>query len=63
LTDKKIGEELIIDIAKYKKHPDCKTLICFIYDPNFNIKNPYGLEKDLSERKDNIDVHAFIYPK
>lgn len=34
LKDKKLGEELIIDIEKYAKHPDCERLYCFVYDPN-----------------------------
>jgi hypothetical protein len=32
LTDKNLGEQLIIDIANYKEHPKCKTLYCFVYD-------------------------------
>jgi len=63
LKDNKIGEQLIVDIERYKKHPDCETLICFVYDPNFNIKNAYGLEKDLSGKKDKLDVKVYIYPK
>jgi len=63
LRDNKIGEQLIVDIERYKNHPDCQTLTCFVYDPNFNIKNPYGLEKDLSGKKDKINVKVFIYPK
>jgi hypothetical protein len=63
LKDSKIGEQLIVDIEKYKSHPDCETLICFVYDPNFNIKNPHGLEKDLSGKKDKLVVQVCIYPK
>ena len=33
LTTKELGEELIIDCEKYKTHPDCEKLYCFIYDP------------------------------
>src|SRR4030042_1157543 len=44
LRDRGIGEQLIIDIAKYKEHPDCETLVCFIYDPEGLISNPSGLE-------------------
>jgi hypothetical protein len=47
LTDKKLGEELIIDIAKYKNHPDCGMIVCFIYDPKEMIKNRKGLAADL----------------
>jgi hypothetical protein len=63
LADKEIGEELLIDIAKYKKHPDCKTLICFVYDPDQRIRNPKGLENDLSQLTNkDIEVIAIIEP-
>lgn len=31
LADKELGDQLIIDVDRYKVHPDCKRLICFIY--------------------------------
>lgn len=62
LKDKELGEQLIIDTVKYKEHPNCKTLYCLVYDPNGNIRNPKGLEKDLSGMKENIDVKVFIRP-
>ena len=62
LTAKKVGEQLIIDIARYKSHPDCKTLICFVYDPERRIKNPRGLENDLSKTTDGMIVQVFIRP-
>ena len=48
LRDKQVGEELIIDLSKYAEHPNCKNLVCFIYDPDGKISNPLGLESDLS---------------
>ena len=48
LGDKEVGEQLIIDIAKYKGHPNCRTLVCFVYDPDQHISNPAGLKHDLS---------------
>ena len=49
---KKIGDELIIDIDHYRKHPDCKRLWCVIYDPEHFITNADGLKNDLEgERK------------
>jgi hypothetical protein len=47
LRDKGIGEELLIDIAHYKEHPNCQTLVCFVYDPDQLITNPVGLKRDL----------------
>lgn len=60
LKDKQIGEQLIIDINRYKKHPDCKNLICFVYDPDGNIRNPFGLENDLSGDYENGNLKVFV---
>lgn len=48
----KIGEELIIDMARYRAHPDCATLVCFVYDPDCWVNNPKGVIADL-ERGDS----------
>jgi len=63
LNDKVVGEQLIIDIANYKKHPNCKQLFCFVYDPDGRIRNPRGLEIDLSKETDGIHVFTYIYPR
>jgi hypothetical protein len=44
---KKIGDELIVDIDHYRKHPECETLWCVVYDPEHLIRNGEGLKKDL----------------
>lgn len=62
LKDKEVGEQLIIDIAKYQNHPNCKILYCFVYDPEGFIRNPRGLEKDLESLPSNIPVKVFIRP-
>lgn len=59
LDDKEIGKQLINDIANYKQHPDCDQLICFVYDPDWYIRNPRWLEDDLSNTKD-LSVKVFI---
>ncbi|MBX7044332.1 MAG: hypothetical protein K1X86_00730 [Ignavibacteria bacterium] len=61
LKDKEIGSQLIEDIARYKEHPNCKTLICFVYDPQSYIKNPKGVENDLNKSKE-LNVRVFIRP-
>ena len=48
LADRQIGEELSIDILRYQSHPNCKQLICFVYDPDGRINNPTGLQNDLN---------------
>ena len=44
---KKLGDELIIDIEHYRRHPECEILWCVIYDPGNIIPNPEGLRNDL----------------
>lgn len=62
LNDKKLGEELSLDIQKYQSHPDYKTLVCFVYDPEGRINNPRGLERDLEQQTEKIKVKVFIRP-
>jgi hypothetical protein len=62
LSTKQLGEQLIVDIAKYKKHPACRTL-CVVYDPDGRISNPRGVENDLREDQDQMAVRVMIVPK
>lgn len=63
LGARKLGDELIIDIAHYQKHPFCKTLHCFVYDPEERLLNPRGLEIDLTRKHEKLDVKVFIVPR
>jgi len=63
LKDGKLGSELILDIARYKNHPDCDLLYCFVYDPQSFIQNPRGLENDLAQQSnDELEVLVKIVP-
>ena len=44
---KRIGDELIIDIEHYRKHPQCDSLWCVVYDPEHLLPNAEGLRTDL----------------
>ncbi len=64
LKDKEIGEELLIDIARYQQsYSKIKLLICFVYDPEELIINPIGLESDLNSTPSNIPIKTIISPK
>lgn len=63
LGAKEIGKQLLVDIQRYKTHPDCKYLVCFIYDPEGIISNPIGIENDLSGDREGIYVKAYVFPK
>ena len=59
----KVGDQLTVDAAHYKGHADCKTLICFVYDPHNRIKNPRGVESDLDQLSvPDVKVIAIIAP-
>jgi hypothetical protein len=63
LRDREIGKQLIEDVAKYKEHPDCRILMCFVYDPGRQVGNPIGLEKDLARlSSSDLIVRVFIRP-
>lgn len=63
LKAKDVGEELIIDSQRYRVHPDCKKLLCFVYDPEGWISNPRGLENDLNKKDDDFEIKVLIVPK
>lgn len=63
LGAKEVGDQLLIDIGRYQSHPDCQTLVCFVYDPEGRIANPRGLEADLTKKVNEMDVRVFIRPK
>jgi hypothetical protein len=61
---RKVGDELIIDIEHYRRHPGCDTLWCVVYDPNHFILNPQGLVGDLEGKRvapdGTIEVRVFV---
>lgn len=63
LQDKQVSEQLIVDIARYKTHQDCKNLICFVYDPDERIANPIGIENDLTKVTDGLNVITIVTQK
>jgi hypothetical protein len=62
LGAKEIGTQLIEDIARYRKHPDCKSLVCFVYDPDGLVANPTGIENDLATTENGFSVRVIIRP-
>lgn len=54
---------MIIDIQKYRAHPNCQALVCFVYDPEGRIANPHGIENDLNKQHEGMEVKVIIAPK
>jgi hypothetical protein len=60
----KISRELLEDIAHYGKNNDINLLICFIYDPNFDLKKRTQLTTDLEQLSTpKLQVRIVIRPK
>jgi hypothetical protein len=63
LKEKDIGSQLLVDVQRYRTHPDCKVLICFVYDPEGLIGNPRGLINDLQKQSTaELKVVVIINP-
>ena len=63
LGDRQVGDQLILDVARYSQMSDCRALVCFVYDPENRIVNPGGLQSDLSRSKDGLRVEVIVCPK
>jgi len=63
LGHKEVGDQLLVDIGRYVAHPDCKKLICLVYDPEGRLINAQGMERDLTRKHGTLDVSVFIWPK
>ncbi|GAA4603629.1 hypothetical protein GCM10023195_12130 [Actinoallomurus liliacearum] len=57
---KEVAEQLIVDIERYKAHPDCGALVALVYDPDRRIRNRRALEHDLSRKHDGLPVYVYV---
>lgn len=60
LGAKKLGEELLIDIGRYKVYPHCKDFVIFIYDKGDHIRNKRGFIDDLQKQSTNEFIVTVI---
>ena len=63
LKNKDVVDQLLVDIARYEEHPLCKTLVCFVYDPDGRLGNAAAIVSDLEKRKAKIEVRVFVQPE
>jgi hypothetical protein len=57
---KRLGDELVIDIEHYRRHPQCKLLWCVVYDPDHVITNAQGLRSDLEGSRASKDGEMIV---
>lgn len=62
LDQREITNQLIVDKERYRTHPDCKTLVCFVYDPDHLCHNPAALESDVSSQGSPLEVVVIVAP-
>jgi hypothetical protein len=48
MTGRDLGDQLIIDRDRYKEKHDVHHLVCLVFDHDGLLRNPRGLEKDLT---------------
>ena len=53
MRDSDLGNQLIIDLERYKVHPRCNYIVCFVYDPDELLNNPEGVMGDLNRIHEN----------
>jgi hypothetical protein len=63
LTAKALQKELILDVHGYATHPNCKTLVFFIFDRRHSITNPQALASAVEGTPSKFKIHVVICPK
>lgn len=63
LGQKELVSQLAEDILRYQAHQDCKTLICFVYDPMGLCASPQAVENDLTKMHGHLNVVVVVQPK
>src|ERR1700694_34301 len=56
----RISDELAVDILRYQVHPNCRILVCFVYDPRRLITNPRGFEQDLTGPQGELSLRVAV---
>jgi hypothetical protein len=63
LGQKEVANELTEDIARYRKHPDCSALVCFVYDPGHSCANAAAIETDVPQSSPGFPVTVVVGPQ
>lgn len=63
LTTKELAEQIAADSACFGSRSTCRTLFCFIYDPEGRIGSPKRLETDLTSVSDRYTIEVLVAPK
>jgi REase_DpnII-MboI len=59
---RELVEQLIVDKAQYQRHPDCGTLVCFVFDPGRRLPNRAAIERGLSGHDGILSTIVVVSP-
>lgn len=62
LDQREVTRQLAVDKEHYRAHPDCRTLVCFVYDPECRCENPTALETDASDHSGGLRTTVVVRP-
>lgn len=63
LKDKELGEQLLVDIGRYRGNSDIAKVIFFIYDKKELISNLHGLINDIEKMSTSeLEIKVYISP-
>lgn len=63
LGQKKVVDELLIDCARYGQMSSVDHLVCVIYDPGGECKNPVAIENDIERSGSRLKVRVVVCPR
>lgn len=63
LGQKRVVDELLIDCARYSRMPGVDHLVCLIYDPAGECKNPSAIETDIERSGSRLNVRVVVCPR
>jgi hypothetical protein len=62
LSEKQLGEALLLDLAHFPSHSQCDSLVFFVYDPAYMIRNPACLRDDVAGAARGYPVEVVFSP-
>lgn len=60
LSDRRLGEELLVDWGRYPHHPDCRAIFALIFDPGRYVDNASALSHDLATAGLRVPVRVLV---
>jgi REase_DpnII-MboI len=63
LNAKDLGDQLRVDVERYRSRDRCTALLCFMYDTEGRIGNPRSLEASFTNVNESFMIDVLVAPK